>query len=77
MGEHYTLKSLKPIKIDKSIKSIDYINSSKTSLVEHSENLLFLLGAFGYMNINFGFTDNEFNYVKAKRTWVLVKNEKK
>ena len=59
MGEHYTLKSLKPIKIDKSIKSIDYINSSKTSLVEHSENLLFLLGAFGYMNINFGFTDKE------------------
>ena len=29
----------------------------------------------GYWGICF--TDNEFNYVKAKRTWVLVKNEKK
>ncbi len=29
----------------------------------------------GYWGICF--TDNEFGYVKAKKTWVLVKNEKK
>ena len=59
MGEHYTQKQLKPIEVKEPIKSINFFNASKTSLVEHSENLLFLLGSFGYMNINFGLTDKE------------------
>jgi len=59
MGKSNTETALAPIKIDKPIRNTDDFQASKIDLIEHCENILFYIGAVGFIQNEYGISERD------------------